>query len=264
MTAFAHLRPQNAFESNDDDVPAAMWRPLFRKVPALEPVSADARPMREQMTHLTLLLQRLPATAEEATLMGQAYLLCERTHGYPAIRLALEHVTRLLSDAVKAMHLSVTALAGARGYPNAGAWAGALVEHHANIAAAARRFPTLNSVTRAGSPNIEFEDVECGLVLAQALGLIQLNVADGGDSQPFIALAAAIRQHRSPRLLDEIQKRAIGAASQSNCAGIFIAEVARIAQAHDLQLPTPWHWFVIKHHRDELRSRHDRHLEQNR
>jgi hypothetical protein len=119
-------------------------------------------------------------------------------------------------------------------------------------------------VTRAGSPNIEFEDVECGLALAQALGLIELNVAKGGDSQPFIALAAAIRQRHSLGLLDEVQKCAMASASQHDCAGAFIAEVTRIAQAHCLELPMPWRWFVIAHHRVKLRSRHDRHLEQNR
>lgn len=263
MTTFAPPHQQNIRKSDDDDVPAAMWRPLFRTVPALEPVSPDARPMRDQMTHLTRLLQTLPATADESALIQQAYLLCERTHGYPAIRLALEYVTRLLLNAISAMHLSLTALAGTRGYPNVGTWAGALVEQQANIPAAARRFPTLNSVTRAGSPNIEFEDVECGLALAQALGLIELNVAKGSDRQPFIALAAAIRQRHSPQLLDEVHKCAVAAASQPNCVGAFITEVARIAPAHCLELPMPWRWFVIMHQRAKLRSRHGQHLKPN-
>jgi hypothetical protein len=263
MTTFAPLRQQNIRKSDDDDVPAAMWRPLFRKVPALEPVSPDARPMREQMAHLTRLLQTLPATAEESALIQQAYLLCERTHGYPAIHLALEYVARLLSDAISAMHLSLTALAGMRGYPNAGTWAGALVEQQADVPSAARRFPKLDSVMRAGSPNIEFEDVECGLALAQALGLIELNVAKDGDRQPFIALAAAIRQRHSLGLLDEVHKCAVAAASQPDCAGVFIAEVARIAHAHCLELPMPWRWFVIMHQRARLRSRRGLQLETN-
>ncbi len=263
MTTFAHLQPQHAFMTDDDDVPAAMWRPLFRKVPALEPVSPDARPMRDQMAHLTRLLQTLPATADESALIQQAYLLCERTHGYPAIRLALEYVTRLLSDAIGAMHLSLTALAGTRGYPNVGTWAGVLVEQQANIPVSARRFPKLDSAARAGSPKIEFEDVECGLALACTIGVIELNVTGAGDSQPFIALAAAIRQRHSPRLLDEIQQCALAAASQTDGTGTFIAEVARIAQTQGVELPPPWRWFVIAHHRARIRSRHGRHLEPN-
>lgn len=258
MVAFAQPCQSNNSNQDSDDVPAAMWRPLFRNVPALAFISPDVRPMRDQMAHLARLMQRLPATAEESALIAQAYQLCERTHGHQTISAALEIVTRLLADAVAAMHLSITAIAGARGYPNAGAWAGALVEGRANIPLAARRFPAMESVVRAGSPNIEFEDVECGLDLAQTLGVIQLNNTDEGDSQPLIALAAAIRQHLKPRLRDEIQQCAIAVASQPDRVGVYIAEVNRMAQQYGFVLPIQWRWFAIRHNRAKVRSRINR------
>jgi hypothetical protein len=258
MVAFAQPCQPNNLTQDTDDVPAAMWRPLFRNVPALASISPDVRPMRDQIAHLARLMQRLPATAEESALIAQAYQLCERTHGYSAISAALEIVTRLLSDAVVAMHLSITAIAGTRGYPNAGAWAGALVEGRANIPPATRRFPAMESVVRAGSPNIEFEDVECGLDLAQALGVIQLKAMDIGDSQPFIVLAAAIRQHRDRHFRAEIQQCAVEAASQPDRVGAHIAEVDRIAQQYGFVLPNQWRWFAIRHNRAKARSQINR------
>lgn len=258
MVAFAQSLQPNRSDQGMDDLPAAMWRPMFRNVPALAAISPDVRSMRDQMAHFARLMEYLPATAEEKALIVQAYQLCERTHGYQVINAALEIVTRLLSDAVAAMHLSITAIAGARGYPNAGALAGALVEERANISPAARRFPTMKSVLRAGSPNIEFEDVECGLDLAQALGIIHLDMTDEDDSQPFIALAAAIRQHRKLHLRDEIQKCAVAAASQPDRVDAYIAEVDRVAHQYGFALPIQWRWFVIAHNRAKVRSRINR------
>lgn len=257
--AFARPLQPDARTHDNDDVPAAMWRPLFRTVPALEQVSPDARPLRDQMAHVARLVQRLPTTADESALIAQAYQLCERTHGYPAIREPLEVVTRLLSDAVAAMHLSVTAIGGAPGYPNAGVWAGALVEGRANIPASARRFPALDHAVRAGSPNIEFEDVERGLGLARVLGIFKLDAAQAGDNEPFIVLAAAARQHRDGYLLDELQQSADAVAPQPNCISAYITQVARIARAHGFALPTHWRWFVMAHARAQERYRMGRH-----
>jgi hypothetical protein len=111
---------------------------------------------------------------------------------------------------------------------------------------------------RAGSPNIEFEDVECGLDLAQALGVIQMNTTDESVSQPFIALAAAIRQHRNSRLCHEVRQLADAAALQPDCMGAFIAEVDRIAHQYGFVLPIQWRWFGIRHNRANVRSRTSR------
>lgn len=253
MVAFANLHQANRPAQDRDDVPAAIWRPLFRNVPALASIPPDVRPMRDQVAHLARLMQYLRATAEESALITQAYQLCERTHGYPAIGAALEQVTRLLSEAVVAMHLNVTAIAGARGYPNAGAWAGALVEAHANIPPNKRRFPLVVAVSRAGSPNIEFEDVERGLSLAQVFGVVPREASGEGDSQPFIALAAAARQCCNPHFLEELKQATVRIATQSDSLSAYIDEIARIAQTHDVALPVDWRWFALTRHRTRPR-----------
>jgi hypothetical protein len=185
--------------------------------------------------------------------VAQAYQLCERTHGYPAIGAALQHVTRLVANAIVAMHLNPTAIAGTHGYPNAGAWAGALVEAHANIPPDKRRFPMLAAVSRAGSPSIEFEDVERGLSLAQVLGVVPREALGEGDSQPFIVLAAAARQCCNPHFLEEMEQATVRIATQQDSLGAYIDEIARIAQTHDVALPVDWRWFALTCHRSRPR-----------
>jgi hypothetical protein len=119
----------------------------------------------------------------------------------------------------------------------------------------------LAAVVRAGSPNTEFEDVELGLSLAQVLGVVPREASGEGDSQPFIALAAAARQHRNPRLRDEIQQCTIAAASQPDRVGTCLTEVACIAQEFDFVLPTLWRLCVIAHNRAKTRRQINRHAE---
>lgn len=251
--AYARLHYLNRGPEPDDDVPAAMWRPLFRTVPALERVSPDARPMRDQMAHYARLVERVPASVDESVLIVQAYQLCERTHGYPAIREALPWVMRLLSNAVRVMHMSATDLAGSRGYPNAGAWAGALIEQHAGIAEGARRFPALPNAPRSGSLNIEFEDIVVGVGLARTLGVVTLHDADDADAGPYIALAAAIRQHHDPRLDDALQRCALVAGAAPNAVAAFIEQVTQLSATYAFALPMTWRWFVAEHGRAQAR-----------
>lgn len=215
-----------------------LWRPIFAQAPRLAAVSPHARELRAQLAHFSQLIAHIPATFDESNGIFDAFQLCERLHGFPAVAEAVQRATRLCIDALPLTRTTLTALAAQRGYATAGLWVGALVERAAGITPERRHFPRIDTPPRWGSPHIEFEDIERALDAALALGEISLRNLRAGALQPFASLAAALRIARGEEGWRALAVLTTGSRDVAQFARLVRAE----ARAHSMALPVDWLW----------------------
>jgi hypothetical protein len=227
-----------------DELAVARWQPVFNVPLPLAAVAADARDTATQVEHFAALAHAMHAHDREISQVVEALQLCERTHGYGAVALALNVITAAVESGISLTGLSLTTLARQRGCAGSGVLVGALVEDCAKVHDEKRRFPVGGGDVHSGSPHVEFEDCIAGAQIASTLGQIgQVNQPDFTTARPFSALASAFRRHGGVRgldclkcLADEAMRHA---APTSAPLTIFIRLVAQTASDH-INLPAQW------------------------
>lgn len=231
------------------DVSPATWQPIFATQPILSTVSPDARDMATQIAHFNELVSLLPINADEAMDVVAAFQRCEQAHGYPCIAQALNKVIRLMFDALDILSATLPMLAEQRSYTTLALWVGELVEQYACLPQHARQFTVTAYAQKAGSPYCEFEDVEQGQLMASKLGELNHKQLMLGETKPFVALAAAMRQQLGGKAIEMLRQLAYAASSGPAPLQTFIHRVDELALAQRIILPIDWARFVNAHNR---------------
>ena len=176
------------------------------------------------------------AEPHEAPSLIEVLDLLECTYGAVAMHRELPVVIAALACAVGTLGVSLSELAVQRGYPHAGALAGALLEDQLS-GSTLRRVPPAGYRARSGSPHLEFEDIALGAgVLARMLAHANRESALETTAVRATALLLhALRTRLGPALLS------------SRLAHIQSAsELETLARAHGVVAPAAWRRWIAQ------------------
>ena len=218
------------------------WQPVFDHLMDMAQVSDDSRGTLDQMAHLAGVVARMNVARHEAAQIVEALQLCERICGYTRMSATLGFVAAVVDSAVALTGTTISLIALQRGYRNAGLLIGHLVEEHLHIDLLRRHFPDTGYLPRSGSPYVEFEDCQEGVLIASRLG--QLDESVPSAVRPFCVLATVFRRGLGVNGLRWLEETATSAGTLSRplklFAGVVSTEVARAG----LRLPFQWQLYI--------------------
>ncbi len=218
------------------------WQPVFDHPMDIAQVSEDSRGTLDQMAHLAGVVARMNVARHEGVQIVEALQLCERICGYTRLSAALGFVAAVVDGAVALTGTTITLIALQRGYRNAGLLIGYLVEEHLHIDSVHRHFPDTRYLPRSGSPYVEFEDCQVGVLIASRLG--QLDESVPSVVRPFCVLASVFRRGLGVNGLRWLEETATSAGTLSRPLKLFAGVVSTEATRAGLRLPFQWQRYI--------------------
>ena len=218
------------------------WQPVFDHPLDMAQVSEDSRSTLDQMAHLAGLVARMNVASHEAVQIVEALQLCERICGYTRLSATLGFVAAVVDGAVALTGTTITLIALQRGYRNAGLLIGHLVEAHLHIDSVQRHFPDTGYLIRSGSPHVEFEDCQLGVLIASRLG--ELDESAPSAVRPFCVLVSVFRCGLGVQGSRWLEETATSAGTLSRPLKLFAGVVSTEAARTGLRLPFQWQRYI--------------------
>lgn len=224
-----------------------IWRPIFDRPIALEPVSPHARRIDERLLYYQRCALAMRAEVHEQHDIVEVLQLIECTDGALEVLPHLPLLTITLAAAVASLGRSISELGTQREYPTAGIFVGALLESALGERLQRRRVPVRAFQPRFGSPHLEFEDFTTGAQLFNAVSAWDNTQLARNESaiRAFGALAWVARQRFGRAAATRLQSLADTKSATADLRS-FVHAVDGFSRANDMALPASWRSF--RHH----------------